>query len=105
MKKIAFSLFLIVLLVALAYLRRPDLATHQERILARAALLANQGAMTAPAVAQMPPLAFHDLYLITTTSDPLNGTWVSFGFGHYIKILNDDWGRRALQPVPTTPPR
>lgn len=105
MKKIVLSLFLIVLLVALAYLRRPDLATHQERILARAALLADKGDATPTSRAQLPALAFHDLYLITTTSDPLNGTWVSFGFGHYLKILNDDWGERALQAVPATPPR
>lgn len=105
MKKIAISIFLIVLLISLAYLRRPDLATHQERILARAALLANSGEMTPPAAAQRPALAFHDLYLITSTSDPLTGTWVSFGFGNYIKVLNDDWGRRALQSLPTTVPR
>lgn len=105
MKKIAFSLFLIILLVTLAYLRRPDLATHQERILARAALLANSGEVTLTSQTQMPPLTFHDLYLITTTSDPTSGTWVSFGFGHFIKVLNDEWGRRALQSVPATAPR
>ena len=74
MKKIAFSTFLIVLLITLAYLRRPD-------------------------------LAFHDLYLITTTSDPKSGTMVSFGFGHYIKVLNDDWGKQALSSLPAPPPR
>lgn len=105
MKKIAFSTLLILLLITLAYLRRPDLAFHQERILAHAALLANQGAVATTALPQLPPLAFHDLYLITTTSDPKTGTLVSFGFGHYIKVLNDDWGRQALTSLPAPPPR
>lgn len=104
MKKTAFSTFLIILLVTLAYLRRPDLAFHQERLLAQAALLANRGAVTTPPRPQLPPLAFHDLYLITTTSDPKTGRLVSFGFGHYIKVLNDDWGRQALLALPATPP-
>ena len=104
MKKIAFSLFLITLLIALAYLRRPDLATHQERILARAAILANKGEVATTSLPQRPPLAFHDLYLITTTSDTETHRLVSFGFGNYIKILNDDWGRRALL-LPATAPR
>lgn len=104
MKKFAFSAFLILLLLTLAYLRRPDLATHQERLLAHAALLAGRGTVTSPA-AQLPPLSFHDLYLITTTSDPQSKTLVSFGFGHYIKILNDDWGRQALSSLPTQPHR
>lgn len=102
MKKIALSTFLLVILISLAYLRRPDLATHQERILAHAALLAGQGEVKIEA---KPPLLFHDLLLCTTTSDPLNGTWVSFGFGQYIKVLNDDWGRRALRSTPATVPR
>jgi len=105
MKKIAFSTFLILLLLSLAYLRRPDLATHQERILAHAALLAKQEAVTTTARTELPPLAFHDLYLITTTSDPRTGTLVSFGFGHYIKILNDDWGKQALSSLPAPAPR
>lgn len=105
MKKIAFSTFLIIVLLTLAYLRRPDLAFHQERLLAHAALLANQGAVTTTALPQLPPLAFHDFYLITTTSDPKSGTLVSFGFGHYIKVLNDDWGRQALASLPPPPPR
>jgi hypothetical protein len=105
MKKIAFSTFLIILLLTLAYLRRPDLAFHQERILAHAALLTNQGAVATTARPSLPPLAFHDLYLFTTTSDPTTGTWVSFGFGHYIKVLNDDWGRQALRSLPAPPPR
>ena len=105
MKKIAFSSFLIILLLTLAYLRRPDLAFHQERILAHAALLANQKTIPTNALAQVQPLVFHDLYLITTTSDPKTGTLVSFGFGHYIKVLNDDWGRQALASLPTPPPR
>lgn len=97
MKKIAFSSFLIILLISLAYLRRPDLALHQQWILARAALLTNSGDVQ---VTEKPPLAFHDFYLITTTSDPATGKIVSFGFGHYIKVLNDDWGRRALRTLP-----
>jgi len=105
MKKIAFSAFLIILLLTLAYLRRPDLAFHQERILAHAALLANRETIPTAALPSLPPLAFHDLYLITSTSDPKNGALVSFGFGHYIKILNDDWGRQALSSLPATPPR
>lgn len=105
MKKIAFSTFLIILLIALAYLRRPDLATHQERILARAALLAGKTPVTMTSLPQLPPLAFHDLYLITSTSDPKTGTMVSFGFGHYIKVLNDDWGQRALLSLPAPLPR
>lgn len=105
MKKIAFSTFLIILLLTLAYLRRPDLAYHQERLLAHAALLANQKTIPANALPQLPPLAFHDLYLITTTSEPKTGSMVSFGFGHYIKVLNDDWGRRALSSLPAPPPR
>ena len=104
MKKIAFSTFLIILLISLAYLRRPDLATHQERILTHAARLANKGAITMTSLPRLPTLTFHDLYLITTTSDPTTGTWVSFGFGHYIKVLNDDWGRQALF-LPAPPPR
>src|SRR5512133_3384931 len=103
MKKIAFSTFLIILLLTLAYLRRPDLAFHQERLLAHAALLAKQGAITTAALPSLPPLAFHDLYLLTTTSDPKTGALVSFGFGHYIKVLNDDWGQRALHSVSTPP--
>ena len=105
MKKIAFSTFLIVLLITLAYLRRPDLAFHQERILAHAALLANKKVVTTTVRPQLPPLAFHDLYLITTTSDPRTGTLVSFGFGHYIKVLDDDWGKQALLSLPAPPPR
>ena len=105
MKKIAFSTFLIILLLTLAYLRRPDLAFHQERIITHAALLANQGAVTTTTLPPLPPLAFHDLYLITTTSDPKTGALVSFGFGHYIKVLNDDWGRQALSSLPPPPPR
>lgn len=105
MKKIAFSAFLIIVLISLAYLRRPDLATHQERIIAHAALLANKGAVKATALPQLPPLTFHDFYLITTTSDPQNGGMVSFGFGYYIKVLNDNWGQRALLALPTPPPR
>ena len=105
MKKIAFSTFLIILLLTLAYLRRPDLAFHQERILAHAALLANQGAITTTARPALPPLAFHDFYLITTTSDPKTKRLVSFGFGHYIKVLNDDWGRQALSSLPASPSR
>ncbi|MDZ4183507.1 MAG: hypothetical protein U1D97_00840 [Desulfuromonadales bacterium] len=97
MKKIAFSTFLIILLLSLAYLRRPDLAFHQQWILARAALLTNSSATPGE---EKPPLAFHDFYLITTTSDPATGKIVSFGFGHYIKVLNDDWGRRALRTLP-----
>jgi hypothetical protein len=103
MKKIAFSTFLIIVLLTLAYLRRPDLAYHQERLLAHAALLANRGAVATTALPQLPPLAFHDLYLVTTTSDPQTKTLVSFGFGHYIKVLNDDWGKQALLSLP--PPR
>ncbi|MBE0502991.1 MAG: hypothetical protein IBX46_02585 [Desulfuromonadales bacterium] len=102
MKKIAFSTFLIILLLSLAYLRRPDLAFHQQWILARAALLTNSDAVL---VTEKPPLTFHDFYLITTTSDPATGKIVSFGFGHYIKVLNDDWGRRALSSQPVPPPR
>lgn len=102
MKKIAFSTFLIILLLSLAYLRRPDLALHQQWILARSALLTNSSATPG---AEKPPLAFHDFYLITTTSDPASGKIVSFGFGHYIKVLNDDWGRRALTALPAPPPR
>ena len=105
MKKIAFSTFLIIVLLTLAYLRRPDLAFHQERLLAHAALLANQGAVTPTGRPQLPPLVFHDLYLITTTSDPKTDKLVSFGFGHYIKVLNDDWGRQALSSLPAPPPR
>jgi hypothetical protein len=105
MKKIAFSTFLIIVLITMAYLRRPDLAFHQERILTHAALLANQGAVTTTALPSLPPLALHDFYLFTTTSDPAAGTWVSFGFGHYIKVLNDDWGRQALRSRPAPPPR
>ena len=106
MKKIAFSTFLILLLLTLAYLRRPDLAFHQERLLAHAALLANQGAIPATtALPPLPPLAFHDFYLITTTRDPKTGTLVSFGFGHYIKVLNDDWGNQALSSLPVPLPR
>jgi hypothetical protein len=105
MKKMIFSLFLVVLLIFLAYQRRPDLATHQARILARAALLSHQGEVTLTSKPALPPLSFHDLYLVTTTSDPLNNTWVSFGFGNYIKILNDDWGQRALLTLPATLPR
>ena len=105
MKKIAFSTFLIILLLTLAYLRRPDLAFHQERILAHAARLANQETIPTTARPQLPPLAFHDLYLLTTTSDPKSGALVSFGFGHYIKILNDDWGRQALSSLSAPPPR
>lgn len=105
MKKIAFSTFLIILLVTLAYLRRPDLALHQERLLAHAALLTNQSAITTTARPQLPPLLFHDFYLITTTSDPKTKTLVSFGFGHYIKVLNDDWGKQALSSLPAPPPR
>jgi hypothetical protein len=102
MKKIAFSTFLIILLLTLAYLRRPDLAFHQQWILARAALLTNSGDVL---MTEKPPLFFHDYYLITTTSDPATGKIVSFGFGHYIKVLNDDWGRRALTSLPASPPR
>jgi hypothetical protein len=98
MKKIAFSTFLIILLLTLAYLRRPDLARHQQWILARAALLTNSSAIMP--MAEKPPLTFHDFYLITTTSDPATGKMVSFGFGHYIKVLNDDWGKRALRTLP-----
>jgi hypothetical protein len=105
MKKIAFSTFLIIVLLSLAYLRRPDLAFHQERILDHAARLTKQGAITTTALPALPPLAFHDFYLITTTSDPKTGTLVSFGFGHYIKVLNDDWGRQALSSLPAPPPR
>jgi hypothetical protein len=104
MKKIAFSTFLIILLLTLAYLRRPDLAFHQERILAHAVRLANQGAVTTSALPPLPPLAFHDLYLVTTTSDPKSGALVSFGFGHYIKVLNDDWGKQALASLPAAAP-
>ena len=102
MKKIAFSTLLIILLFTLAYLRRPDLAFHQERILAHAALLAGQKEVT---IESKPPLLFHDLYLITTTSDPKTGTLVSFGFGRYIKILNNNWGKQALSSLPAAPPR
>lgn len=102
MKKTAFSTFLIVLLCALAYLRRPDLAFHQEQLLAHAALLAGEKAVT---VGSKPPLLLHDLYLFTTTSDPATGQMVSFGFGHYIKILNNDWGKRAFSPQPLPIPR
>jgi hypothetical protein len=102
MKKIAFSTFLIIVLLTLAYLRRPDLAFHQQWILARAALLTNSDVVL---MTEKPPLLFHDFYLITTTSDPATGKIVSFGFGHYIKILNDDWGRRALSSLPASPPR
>ena len=105
MKKTALSAILIIVLISLAYLRRPDLAFHQERLLAHAALLANQGVVTTIAGPQLPPLAFHDFYLITTTSDPKTDKLVSFGFGHYIKVLNDDWGRQALSSLPTPPPR
>jgi hypothetical protein len=100
MKKIAFSTFLIIVLLTLAYLRRPDLVTHQERILAHAALLTNQEAMATTSLPQLPHLALHDFYLFTTTSDPKTKTLVSFGFGHYIKILNDDWGKQALLSLP-----
>lgn len=102
MKKTAFSTFLILLLITLAYLRRPDLAFHQERILAHAALLANRKGVPTTAQSQLPPLAFHDLYLVTTTSDPKTKRLVSFGFGHYIKVLNDDWGKQALLSLPAS---
>lgn len=103
MKKTAFSTFLIIVLLTLAYLRRPDLAYHQERLLAHAALLANREAIPATARPALPPLVFHDLYLVTTTSDPQTKRLISFGFGHYIKVLNDDWGKQALLSLP--PPR
>lgn len=102
MKKIAVSVFLILLLITLAYLRRPDLSTHQQRLLAHAALLTGGETAASPA-AQLPPLDFHDLYLITTTSDPQTGKMISFGFGHYIKILHNGWGEEALSATTATP--
>lgn len=97
MKKLAFSLALIVTLVVMAHLRRPDLAAHQEELLARAALLGGRqtaGAATLP----RPPLDFIDLFVVTLTRDPETRALVSFGFGRYIKVLDDAWGRRALAP-------
>lgn len=102
MKKIAFSLALIVTLVVMAHLRRPDLAAHQEQILARAALLGGrQTAATLP----KPPLDFIDLFVVTLTRDPETHALVSFGFGRYIKVLDDAWGARALALPPATAPR
>lgn len=103
MKKFVFPLILIVILVTLAHLRRPDLDAHRARLLAHAALLKGQTGFPAPA--GLLPLELRDYFVVTLTRDPATGGLVSFGFGHYIKVLDNDWGARALTLSPSPVPR
>lgn len=89
------SIILIGTLIYLAHERRPLLEDHQARLYFEATNqeitdeLLNSEAWE--------DLEMKDLFVLTVTNDSDKNTLVSYGFGNYIKVLDDEWVRKAFK--------
>lgn len=89
-------LLLLGTLVFLAHDRRPLLEAHEARLYLHAA---GADAVTDAALFARPEwagLELHDFFVITTTADAKAHTLVSFGFGNYIKVIDEEWAKQAF---------
>ena len=95
-KKTWISLLLLATLVFLAHDQRPLLEAHEARLYRHAA---GADAVTDAVLFARPEwagLELRDFFVITTTSDAKTHTLVSFGFGNYIKVLDEEWAKQAF---------
>lgn len=96
------SLILLATLVYLAHDRRPTLEAHQARLylsITGAEAVTDESLYSRPEWAD---LELRDFFILTATQDARRNTLVSFGFGNYIKVVDEEWAKQAfgleLQP-------